>query len=132
MDAVKALTIKPAQWCEQVAAWLKLAVAGDTIEDLIEQHLAGAQLFAVWDGAVMVAAYMLRIDRTARGYEGVIVAAGGRADVPLLPACLPYIERQFKAAGCTSIRLHTQRRGLVALAEKHGFGESETVMTKRF
>lgn len=130
MATVKALSIRPVAWCEKVAHWLGQAIASDAIEDLIEMHLNGAQVFGVFDGPEMVGAYMVRIEKTAKSHEGVIVAAAGRAGVRLTECVIPYVESQFKKSGCSSIRLHTARPGLCKKAEEMGFYQSEIVMRK--
>ncbi len=97
----------------------------------VDDVLRDAELFEVVDGiGQIVARYALRVDRFANGAEGVIVAAvGGRRGISLANAFIPVIERQF--AGCTSVKVETRRRGLVARLAGMGYRVDGFILRKR-
>jgi hypothetical protein len=128
-DAQARLTIGPAQWGPDAERLLPAALAGATLADLRNQVENGAQLFHICAGAAVVVALVLRVDHTATGSEGVIVAAsGGLAGVDLVASCMPAIEAQF--SGVSRYRIHTARPGLVRKLAKQGYGPREIVCYK--
>lgn len=103
-----------------------------TLADIKAQEASGGRLFAVTDetGAAVVALF-LRIDELTERKEGVIVGAGGGlSGVDLTAEVLPGIEDIFRQAGCTSMRIHTERTGLVKKLAKQNYTLSEIVLTK--
>lgn len=125
-----ALKIEVAEWSEEAAAVLSAAVCFCPVADLEAQAKAGAVLFRVTNEAKgdLVGFYLLRIDRTASGSEGVLVAAAGRDGAELSWRVLPYIERQF--SGVKSIRIHTARPGMARKLARAGYNGAEIVLRK--
>lgn len=119
------LRIEKADWSQEAAETLAAAITWGTVESLRCQLDAGAVLFRVSQDDETLAFYMLRVDRTETGSEGVIVAAAGRAGFASL---LPYIERQF--VGVQSIRVHTSRRGVARVLAAQGYTDGEIVLRK--
>lgn len=107
-----------------------LAEAGG-VQDVRKQVQAGsAQLFSVWRGEKRVAAFVLRVEETAGGYEGVIVAAAGKDDqINLTDEVLPFIEGMFRDVDC--VRIHTARRGLAKKLLLRGYQCDEIVLRKK-
>lgn len=86
----------------------------------------GAELFYVKTGATIAGAFVLRVDHTAAGSEGVIVSAAGHIDgVDLIEVCLPAIEKMFY--GVRAIRFHTARPALARRLAGWGYQASEIV-----
>jgi hypothetical protein len=127
-DAKKVLSIEAAEWTPKNEAYIKLALATASIDDIKRQD--GARLFEVRDQGEPIAAFVLRVDREATRTVGVIVAAGGAlSGVDLTAAILPQIEAMFY--GCDTIRLHTERAGLVKKLGAQGFALAEIILEKR-
>lgn len=124
------LKVSAAEWSEEAAQVLAPSVPFGSVHDLAGQVESGAAvLFAVERGGKRVGFYILRIDQTASGAEGVLVAGAGRDDFDLTANLLPHIETQFH--GCRAIRIHTARPGLARkLTTKNGYGAAEMVLRK--
>lgn len=136
MEAPATLTIHPAEWCADSERLLGLAMVHATTGDLKFQVESGkALLFQVireqaGTMPALVGYYVLRVDETADGCEGVLVAAAGDgAGVDLTEAILPVIEKQF--IGCRIIRIHTARPGLAKKLHAAGYNMGEMVLRKR-
>ena len=123
--------IRRAEWSEAAARTLADAIPFGTPEDLRRQiDIEGAQLFEVIAERGRVGFYLLRVDRSAEGCEGVLVAgAGALHGVDLIAAIVPQIERQFR--GCYGMRVHTARPGLARKLAKLGYGAGEIVLRKK-
>lgn len=130
MAQEKALRVEPAEWSAGAARLLSMADQDAALDDLRASVESGAsRLFVVRQGGAMVLAYVLRVDaNVSGGVDGVIVSAGGRADVDLTRAVLPYIETQF--SGVDAIRVHTARPGLVKKLRAVGYETAEVVLRK--
>ncbi len=125
----KNLTIEPAEWSPAVAMWLTLALQHASLADLRGQVDAGAALFAVREGARLVGAFVLRVDQTAQGSEGVIVAAGGNLPgFDFTVDLLPHVEALF--SGVVAIRIHTARPGMARKLAAAGYMPREMVFAK--
>ena len=123
------LRIESANWNPVTERFIASALSTASIEDIKEQVLNGAQLFKVVNQYVeTVAAFVLRVDHMTHESQGVVVAAGGRAEVDLTVHVLPAIERMFK--GCKRLRIHTERVGLVKKLAKQGYDGAEFVLIK--
>lgn len=127
MDQVE---IRPVDWSDDAARVLARAVPFAAVADLMRQiDEAGARLFEVIAESGRVGFYLLRVDRTANGAEGVIVAAaGGLGGVDLVELILPAIEKQF--IGCGVVRIHTARPGLAKKLSRVGYTSGEIVLRK--
>lgn len=124
------LVVTPADWCPEAADMLERAKGCASITDLKIQVLTGARLFKVIDEVgKTVGYYILRIDQDAQGYEGVLVAAAGRAEVDLTAIVVPLAESQ--CTGCYSFRIHTARAGLSKKLVQMGYEGAELVMRKK-
>lgn len=125
----KSLTIVPALWSKAAASALSEAVPFASSDDLKAQVKAGASLFAVFCDAQPVGFYLLRVDQTESGAEGVLVAASGDlAGVDLTATLVPVIEKQF--TGCRSMRIHTARPGLARKLARMGYRAGEIILRK--
>ena len=128
------ISICPASgWNDAAAAFLVKAMASDPLAGVealkISVENGEAQLFHVLFNNYLVAAFVLRVDQKPHGAEGVIVAAGGRLNgVSLLRLTLADIERRF--IGCTSIRVHTARRGIMREFSRFGYAPREIILSK--
>lgn len=123
------VTIKPAPWSAESAMWLTLALQHATVADLRAQVEAGAALFAVESSGRMVGAFVLRLDQTAQGAEGVIVAAGGNLPgFDFTADLLPHVEDLF--SGVVAIRIHTARPGMARKLAAAGYLPREVVFSK--
>lgn len=124
------LTLDPATWGEASTLWLSQATGADSLPDIADQVQSGrASLFHIHQGGAVVGAFVLRIDTTAKGPQGVIVAAAAKLQgVDMLSTCLPSIEGMFK--GCHSIRYHTNRAALARRMNLLGYRAAEIVSIK--
>lgn len=126
----KELTILPGLWKESANSLIAQAVRPLSLIHLRQQVQDGqARMFHVLDGTQVVGAFILRIDQTATGSEGVIVAGAGRCDgVDMLQTCMPAIEKMF--IGCERIRYHTEKPALARKLARMGYGGGEIVCIK--
>ncbi|GGI16899.1 hypothetical protein GCM10008066_06270 [Oxalicibacterium faecigallinarum] len=123
------MRIEKADWNPVTEAFIASALSTASIEDIKLQAQNGAVLFAVIDDSEnTVAAFVLRVDTLANFSQGVVVAAGGRADIDLTKHVLPAIERMF--IDCKSVRIHTARVGLIKKLAGQGYRGGEIVLEK--
>lgn len=127
------LAIAPIHWCESVSELMAPSMEhepGITVATLAEiVNKERAELFGVFSGAELVAAYVLRIEQKEQGQEGIIVAASGKLPgYSLIRTILPPIERQL--SNCDWIRAHTARPGIVRELKRAGYSQREIVMAK--
>lgn len=126
----KELTVGTGTWCDTTAELIGQALQHATVEEIREQLDHGAKLFHVTHFGEIVGAFVLRIDTTATGEEGVIVACTVKLDgVDMFKALLPDIESRFK--GCKSIRYHTARPALARKLHSLGYAPAEIVCIKK-
>lgn len=119
-----ALTIAPAEWCDEASQCFRRPGVIDYFEEVAAAVAHGAALFRVSSGDDLVGYYVLTID----GGEGLLLAASGAADgIDLTAMILPQIERQF--VGCKTMRIHTRRPGLAAKLARLGW-EGEMLFRK--
>ena len=123
------LTIEPGPWSDAAAHWLDQAKGAATLADLQEQAETGAALFYVKHQGATVGAFLLRVDQTASGADGVIVAAAAELrGVDMIASCLPAIEEKF--IGCTAVRFHTGNPALARKLARSGYVGAEIVCIK--
>ncbi|HZX32659.1 MAG TPA: hypothetical protein VFF03_15000 [Rhodocyclaceae bacterium] len=124
------IRVTQAAWSETLAAALAPAIPDGHPDDLRLQVESGAAaLFRVESGGEEIGGYILRVDQTSQGREGVIVAAGGHLDgVSLVDLLLPHMEAQF--AGVRAVRIHTSRPGMAKKLAAHGYRLQEIVLRK--
>lgn len=128
-DTAQTLTIEPGPWTDEAAQWLDQAKGAATLVDLHQQATAGASLFYVRHNGDTVGAFLLRIDQTASGPEGVIVAAAAKLDgVDMIESCMPAIESKF--VGCRLVRYHTGRPAIARKMARRGYVPCEIVSIK--
>lgn len=123
------VTLRPASWDATAERWLSLALAGASLADLRHQVENGAALFHIVQADQVVGAFLLRVDHTPSGAEGVIVAFA--ADAPgldVLALCGPSVEAMF--SGVRRYRFHTARPGLVRKLLAQGYAPREFVCYK--
>lgn len=124
------LISKCVEWSEEAASVLQKAANHCDILDLKNQVDNGATLWRLAKGKELVGYYILRVEKLATCFEGVLVAAAGNhPDIDLTQVMVPLIERQFK--GCDYLRIHTARAGLIKKLTSIGFAPQEFVMRKR-
>lgn len=126
----KALTIVSSPWTDAANGLIAQAVRPLSLINVRQQVQDGqAHLFQVMDGEKIVGAFILRIDKTATGCEGVIVAGAGQCDgVDMLKTCMPAIEKIF--IGCERIRYHTEKPALARKLSSMGYSGGEIVCIK--
>lgn len=121
-------------WSDTAAAILAPVCADDPagIADVKRQVKTGcASLFKVETPDRLVGFYVVRIDQLSAGDELVIIAAAGRLPgVDLIAVMLPTFEAQAVMSDCKSVRIHTNRRGMVKKIARRGYGFSEWVFRK--
>jgi hypothetical protein len=128
-DSQEGLTLEPGPWGEDAAHWLARALATATIESLRKQWEAGAALYRIKHGAQTVGAFLLRIDSTTKGPQGVIVAAAAELNgVDMMASCLESIESIF--VGVASVRFHTQNPAVARKMARHGYAPQELICVK--
>jgi hypothetical protein len=127
----KTLTLEAGTWGPEADRLIALAhqyATPSQIRHQVEQ--GGARLFYVMDEGHIVGAFVLRIDSTPEGAEGVIVSAAGHVDgVDLIATCLPAIERLF--VDVQTIRFHTASPALARRMAAMGYGAGEIVCRKK-
>lgn len=129
MDSQKTLTIEPGQWSSEAADFLQKALVHASTNDIFWQVENGASLFYVKNQDKVIGCYVLRIDETISGREGVIVAASGNhCGIDLVGCLLPHMEAQFNDV--RSIRIHTSRTGMAYKLNQHGYRAKEIVFEK--
>lgn len=126
----KRLTIVSSPWTEEANGLIAQAVRPLSLICVRQQVEDGqAKLFQVLDGEKVVGAFILRVDKTATGDEGVIVAGAGQCDgVDMLKTCMPAIESMF--IGCSRIRYHTEKPALARKLSGMGYSGGEIVCIK--
>lgn len=124
------LTIAPGPWGAAADRLIGLAAPFGTLPDIRAQVESGAaRLFYASNDGGPVLAFVLRVDTTANGAEGVIVAAGGDAPgIDLTASCLPAIESLF--LNCERIRYHTHNPALARKLARVGYAAREIVCFK--
>lgn len=86
------------------------------------------QAFVYANAALILMRTSLRPDGE---FEAVIVAATAvPTSPPLLGEVLPQLEDLAREAGCASLRIHTNRPGLISSTWRHGYEQREVVMSK--
>lgn len=132
------LALQPCPWGDAVESHITAVVAAGDPDDAtgVEwyrgEHEAGRlALVAGTVENVHCATAAYRFEQSASGLEMVIVAAGGFGDdIQLTEAFWPALETMAAAAGAVSVRFHTNRQGLIVLAEGRGYHLAERVMRK--
>lgn len=123
------LSLVPGDWEDDAAHWLGRALASATLKDLHHQWLHGAKLYRVMHESACVGAFLLRVDSTVKGPQGVIVAAAAELDgVDMVQTCLPAIEARF--CGVRSIRFHTAKPAVARKMARMGYGPKELICVK--
>lgn len=121
------LHIAREDWSTAAADMLRPAVEHDPL--CVVDDLSGLPLFVGRHHGQPVLAYLLRVDDTPQGAEGVIVAAAGNLPgVDLTGRVLPFIEGQLD---CDWLRIHTARAGLGRKLQQQGYAVRETVYAKK-
>lgn len=123
------ISLVPGEWGADAEFWLAKALASATLHDLKRQWQHGAKLYRVMHGLECVGAYLLRVDQTASGPQGVIVAAAAELDgVDMIQTCMPAIEARF--CGVRSIRFHTAKPAVARKMARMGYGPQELICVK--
>jgi hypothetical protein len=123
------LTLEAGEWTDEAALWLDQAKGAATLDDLKAQTESGAVLFYVRHEGITVGAFLLRVDQTASGAEGVIVAAAAQLrGVDMIASCMPAIESKF--TGCKFVRFHTGQPALARKLARVGYVPAEIVSIK--
>lgn len=122
-------------WTPEIEALIQLAIntnpiATGGIDRIKRQVKNGSELWAVLDDDYeAVGAFVLRIDKSDGINEGVLVVGAGEIEgVDCTYLMLPHIEKMF--IGCQSMRIHTNRPGLMKKLTKYGFTASEVILRK--
>lgn len=126
MESRETLTITAVAWSQAAAECLAAVGNASNYRKQVEQ---GAALFEVREGAALAGYYLLRVDQTEEGPEGVLVAGVGRAGADLTANLFPIIEKQF--IGCVSMRVHTARPGLIRKLSRRAYEPVEFVLRKK-
>ncbi|MEG0923297.1 MAG: hypothetical protein RSG22_18050 [Comamonas sp.] len=123
------ISLVPGEWGVDAEFWLAKALASATLLELQRQWQNGAKLYRVMYEGECVGAYLLRVDSTARGPQGVIVAAAAElAGVDMIQTCMPAIEARF--CGVKSIRFHTAKPAVARKMARMGYGPQELICVK--
>jgi hypothetical protein len=125
------LTIAAGEWGPDADRLIAQALTHATVADIRHQvEHQGARLFFVEHSGKRAGAFVLRVDQTPSGAEGVIVAGAGHIDgVDMMGTCMPHIETLFK--NCVAIRYHTARAALARRLLALGYEPVEIVCKKR-
>ena len=123
------MTIEPGPWSADAEVWLSKALGHSTIDDLKSQWEQGAALFYVRHQGATVGAFLLRVDKTERGGEGVIVAVS--VEVPgidMMNTIMASIESRFQ--GCKTLRFNTNNAALLRKLARIGYMPREIIAVK--
>ncbi len=103
-------------------------IEADCEVDWYEKEVRGGRLaaFSVFADLMRVATVLVRREED----ELVLVAGAGRADFDLCAATFPLLEAMAIGLGCSSMRLHTRRGGMIEKASRQGWDLTEYVMRK--
>jgi len=113
------MNIKPIL-ASQARDYIATAAGPDLPEILAEVEQGQAEAWRIDGGK----AYMVtRIESGTQGHELVVVCFEGRS----LRQYAEHIIDKARAAGCGSIRYHTDRPGMGRMLERFGFEVAETV-----
>jgi hypothetical protein len=121
MASCEKIKVRRVEWSLAVAAKLSRS-GGDDIDEIKAQVEQGAVIFEFENLALAVC----RIDQLNTRSEFVIVCLEGRG----LHKIAPFLIGMAKRAGCHSIRVHTQRKGLSKMLERYQFKQDEIVLKK--
>lgn len=126
----KSLTIEPGTWSAEADHLIGLTVQHATPADIRHQvEHGGARLFYIKHEGAICGAFVLRVDQTPTGAEGVIVAAAAHVPgVDMIGACMPAIESLFN--GVKSIRYHTAIAALARKLTRMGYVPREIICFK--
>jgi len=99
------------------------------IDFYFREHAQGiGALFAVMKNAVRVGSVLIRREKLRNGdLQCVVVAGKVRGETAILDPGMAQIERMARANGCKTIRLHTDRIGLIKNLLKRN-PDAETVV----
>lgn len=124
------LTLEAGAWGPQADRLIATAHQHATTAEIRHQvECQGARLFYVKAGEAIVGAFVLRVDHTPEGSEGVIVSgAGSVPGLDLIGLCMPAIESLFR--GVRAIRFHTARPALARRMAMQGYEAAEIVCRK--
>ena len=124
------LIIRPSAWGRDAERLIALAHQAAGLADVRDQVQSGAaSLFLIDVEGATVGAFVLRVDHTAAGSEGVIVSGAGHLHgVDLVEACIPRIEQMF--VGVCAIRYHTAKPALARKMAAWGYTAAEIVCRK--
>lgn len=123
------MIITRGSWTPDTEALIASALSTAGLADIKREVEDTASLWVLCDDdAETLAAFVLRVDQLADGCEGVVLAAGGKADFDLTAVVMPHIEKMF--VGCKSMRVHTERMGLVKKLKLQSWYLAEMVMRK--
>lgn len=130
-DPQKRLTLAPGEWSADADRLIGQALQHATTADIRHQvEHQGARLFYVMDDGKRAGAFVLRVDETQSGAEGVIVAGAGSVEgFDLLATCMPAIESLF--VNCKTVRFHTARASLARRLHAMGYEPAEIVCMKK-
>lgn len=131
----RTLQLAPAAWSDHAAEMLGRAMRRSTMTVNNLRHGCEDGRMKLWSvtepQAGAVGYYVTWIDSLDCGDELVIVAAAGRLPgVPLTRCVLPAIEALAAGAGCSSVRVHSIRPGMLKALARHGYAPSEIVYRK--
>lgn len=127
---VRAALIEATAWPAELGERLSAIAAEHTPPQWYrdEWDAGRLQAFVYGDRALILVRICTRADGE---YEAVIVAATAvPTSPPLIGEVLPQLEDLARDAGCASLRLHTNRPGLISQAWRSGYDQREVVMAK--
>ncbi len=112
------------QWCEPVE-WDEIYGIEDCARDVMNGH---CELYHATDGETDFGCCVLRYD----GLECVVVAVGGNfGELRFMMEFLPLLEEIGQIKGCSRVRAHVKRPGLIKTYLENGFVPGELVMLKQ-
>lgn len=131
VDRKEKITLAPVTWCAQVEAFLSTVKTEVPLETARQQIASGMKLIGVFADGALSGVFMVDIEQQGESRVlWLLWGAGKAAGIDLTKTVLPLVETFAKKLGCAKIFFMTRRAGLVAKAEKLGYGYYETVMMK--
>jgi len=111
---------------------IDLAVPMESIKGGVDR--GEISLYEMKADGLSIGIFLVRIEQLWGGIPELAIlygAAESKIKVPFTSLAAPFIEQIAREAGVKSIRIHSERKGLDAIAEENGYKFLESVFRKR-
>lgn len=130
-DRQEKVTLAPIEWSEAVEKYLSTIKTDVPLETARQQIANGMRLIGVYTSGALSGVFMVDIEQQGESRVMWLLWGAGKATgIDLTQTVLPLAESMAKKLGCEKVFFMTRRAGLIAKAEKIGYGYYETTMCK--